>query len=153
LFIFSLFKANLPSGQAIHEQLDRMDIKPSQLYYVILTHLHVDHVSRLDHVKEAKRIMTSEIEWEVAQKQIGYVPALWKNINVQTFSVQPILYGPYRLGLDLFQDGSIFLVYTPGHSHGHISILVKKEEGYLLLASDTALSSLSWEQNVLQGDF
>jgi glyoxylase-like metal-dependent hydrolase (beta-lactamase superfamily II) len=153
LFIFSLFKANLPSGQVIHEQLDRMDIKPSQLYYVILTHLHVDHVSRLDHVKEAKRIMTSEIEWEVAQKQIGYVPDLWKNINVQTFSVQPILYGPYRLGLDLFQDGSIFLVYTPGHSHGHISVLVKKEEGYLLLASDTALSSLSWEQNVLQGDF
>jgi glyoxylase-like metal-dependent hydrolase (beta-lactamase superfamily II) len=53
-----------------------MDIQPSQLDYVILTHLQVDHVSGLDHVKEAKRIMTSEIEWKVAQKQIGYVPAL-----------------------------------------------------------------------------
>ena len=40
--------------------------------------------------------------------------------------------------LDLFGDGSVRLVSTPGHSPGHVSVVLRTASGPLLLAGDAA---------------
>ena len=40
--------------------------------------------------------------------------------------------------LDLFGDDSVRLVSTPGHSHGHLSVLLRTASGPVLLVGDAA---------------
>jgi N-acyl homoserine lactone hydrolase len=44
-FHYNINKADLPEGQAIHEQLKQRGIKTSDLDFVMLSHLHSDHES------------------------------------------------------------------------------------------------------------
>ena len=54
-FHWHINKADLPEGQAIHEQLTAMGIKTSELDYVLLSHLHSDHASGLKLLTDAKK--------------------------------------------------------------------------------------------------
>lgn len=126
-------------------------MEKDEIDIVLLSHLHSDHVSGVAHVQDAKKILTSELEWKAAHKRAGYIKSMWKGVKIDTFSLKPIPFGPYQLGLDLFNDGSIYLVHTPGHSDGMFSVLIKTEKGWLLLASDVGYSEKSWKEMVLPG--
>ncbi len=76
---------------------------------------------------------------------------MWEGIPLTPFLLTEIPFGPYKLGLDLFGDGLVYLVYTPGHSRGLISILAKVELGWQLLASDVGYAEMSWKQSILPG--
>jgi len=148
----SMYKGQLPEGESIIEQLNELGYTDYDLDYVILTHLHSDHVSGLKHVKNAKMILTSEPEWDTAQKdKLRYIASMWEGVNINTFPLEQIPFGPYKQGLDLFQDGTVYLVYTPGHSNGQISVLVKTSKGWVLLASDVGYSERSWKESLLPG--
>ncbi|MFC7371109.1 N-acyl homoserine lactonase family protein [Fictibacillus iocasae] len=148
---YSMFQGKLNKGESVLEKLTNYGIKSHDIDYVLLTHLHSDHVSGLKHVKDAKKILTSELEWKAANKKIGYIKSMWDGVPIETFEFSEIPYGPYKRGLDLFGDGTLFLVHTPGHSDGMFSILVKMSEGWLLLASDVGYSKKSWEDMILPG--
>ncbi len=147
----SMFKGRLPHGESVKERLNNKKLSLKDLDYVILTHLHSDHVSGVKHVTEAKSILTSEVEWRAAQKGIGYVKNMWKGVSVKTFKFQDIPYGPFKKGYDLFGDGSVLLVFTPGHSKGQVSVLISTKKGWILLASDVGYAEKSWKDNILPG--
>ncbi|MGG2066829.1 N-acyl homoserine lactonase family protein [Bacillus sp. S14(2024)] len=147
----TMFKGTLPKGQSIAERLQAKGIDHKDIDYVLLTHLHSDHVSGVKHVADAKHILTSKLEWDAAQKGVGYIRPMWEGVNINTFELQRIPHGPYQLGYDLFHDGSLYLVHTPGHSKGLFSVLVQTNRGWVLLASDVGYSNRSWEQNILPG--
>ncbi|HET7627095.1 MAG TPA: N-acyl homoserine lactonase family protein [Bacillales bacterium] len=149
--VSTMFKGKLPEGEAIHEQLHKRGFSPSDLDYVVLSHMHTDHVSGLKHVKDAKQLIVSEKEWNAANKDFGYVKSMWEGVKVDLFSMGKIPFGPFHKGLDLFQDESLYLVYTPGHSKGHVSVLVKVAGGWVLLAADAGYSPLSWNEQILPG--
>ncbi|MGE6261285.1 N-acyl homoserine lactonase family protein [Heyndrickxia sporothermodurans] len=148
---YSMFKGELPEGESIAEQLKDLGIQSKDLDFVILTHMHSDHVSGLRHVCNAKKILTSELEWNAAHKRLGYIKSMWANITIDTFKWMDIPYGPFKKGYDLFGDGTIYLVFTPGHSDGLISLLVQMKNGWLVLASDVGYSERSWKEMVLPG--
>jgi N-acyl homoserine lactone hydrolase len=147
----SMFKGRLPEGKAVHEQLAKYGIEAREIDYVLMTHLHSDHVSGIKHVSEAKKILVSQLEWKAANREFGYVKSMWQGVNVTPFELTEIPHGPYKLGLDLFQDGSIFLVHTPGHSTGQFSVLVQTKKGWVLLASDVGYAARSFTQSILPG--
>ena len=55
-------------GQAIDEQLQAMGLQPSDLDYVLLTHLDCDHANGLRAVASAKHILCAPEEMECARK-------------------------------------------------------------------------------------
>lgn len=78
-FLNSLaFRGSLPVGASVHEQLAARGILPRDLDFVVISHLHADPVSALNHVREAKKIITSRLEWEAGNRQFDYVKSMWE---------------------------------------------------------------------------
>lgn len=78
---FILNQAKLPEGQAIDEQLAKLGIKISDIDYVLLSHLHTDHSSGLKLVKDAKKILVSDLEVEDTKKYpIRYAARMWDEV-------------------------------------------------------------------------
>lgn len=146
----TMFRGDLPAGEAIHEQLASMDITPADLGYVVLTHLDSDHVSGVTHVADAGQIIVSEAEWAV-RGQFRYIPSMWRGVDITPIEMGEIPSGPFEEGVDLFGDGRIYLVSTPGHSAGQLSVLVDTGGGWVLLASDVGYASRSWQEGLLPG--
>lgn len=153
-FQYPVNKAVLPQGQAVDEQLAAMGIKPSDLDYVLMSHLHCDHADGLSLVKDAKKILVSEEEWTAANHDhLRYLPHEWKNVAVETFHLSPSLDGAYHRSFDLFGDGSIRMIWEPGHSAGLCATRVKSysSDQYVMLAADAGYAAKSWKEDLTPG--
>ena len=151
LLAYSMYRGELPEGESIINKLNTLGVKSNDIDFVLLTHLHSDHVSGLKHLLDAKKILTSALEWKAANKKIGYIKKMWEGAPIETFDLEDIPYGPFKKGLDLFGDGTLFLIHTPGHTDGMFSIMVRMDKGWMLLASDVGYSKESWTQMILPG--
>jgi glyoxylase-like metal-dependent hydrolase (beta-lactamase superfamily II) len=146
----SMYSGRLPEGRAVHEQLAGLGLSPADLRFVVLSHLHSDHVSGLEHVADAERVLVSRPEWE-ARGSFGYIRSMWAGTDIEPFDLERIRFGPRGRGLDLYGDGSVYLVFTPGHSRGHVSVLARTASGWVLLAGDVGYARRSWEEGILPG--
>ncbi|MFI3133546.1 MBL fold metallo-hydrolase [Staphylococcus warneri] len=153
-FQYPVNKAELPEGQAVHEQLIKLGYKPSDIDYILMSHMHCDHADGLRLVKNAKNILVSEEEYEaISNDKMHYLPHEWKGVHLNTFHFDNTGIGPKNRSFDLFGDGTITMVWVPGHSKGLASTIIKNEdsEKFLLLASDVGYAAKSWQENVLPG--
>lgn len=143
----------LPAGWAIDERLQALGYRPEDLDYVLLSHLHCDHVSGLKQVAQAKHILVSEPEWHVANHlPLVYLPSEWRGVNVQTYQYQDTGIGPTGESYDVFGDGSLLQVHTAGHATGMSATLVRGADGrYVLLAADVGYANRSWEKMLTPG--
>lgn len=95
LFQYPVNKAELPKGEAINEQLARLGYKAEDIDYVLMSHMHCDHADGLRLVKDAKKILVSEEEYEAIKKdKLHYLPHEWKGVNIETFKFEQTGIGP-----------------------------------------------------------
>lgn len=143
----------LPAGWAVDERLAKLGYQPSDLDYVLMSHLHCDHASGMSLIKDAKNILVSEEEWKIANKlPLVYLPHEWKDVDVQTYQFKDSNIGPFHRSFDVFGDGSVLQVYTPGHASGMASTLIRGADGkYVLLAADVGYANTSWESMLTPG--
>ena len=150
-----LYKVNqgkVRLGDAVDEQLFAMGIRPSQLDYVLLTHLDCDHASGLGLVASAKNILVSKDEVKCANKhKARYKHKWWDGVSLTQFEWNGSE-GPAGKSYDVFGDGSVLCINIPGHSDGLFAVKVTNREGrYVLLFSDGGYASRSWEQMIPSG--
>ncbi|WP_225048618.1 N-acyl homoserine lactonase family protein [Lacticaseibacillus kribbianus] len=145
--------AYLPAGWAIDERLAALGYRPQDLDYVLLSHLHCDHVSGLKHVAAAKHILVSEPEWRVANRlPLVYLPHEWRGVNVQTYRYAQARVGPTGEAYDVFGDDRVLQVHTAGHATGMSATLARGGDGrYVLLAADVGYANRSWEEMLTPG--
>jgi N-acyl homoserine lactone hydrolase len=127
------------------EQLAQLHLNPSQITFVGISHYHGDHVGQVASFPEAT-LLIGKGDWEVlndAKPNPG--------VNVANFShwisgggkVEPL-----SGDKDLFGDGSVILMNTPGHTPGHHSLLVRlKDKGNVLITGDLAHFRENYDSN------
>ena len=146
----------LEKGAAIDEQLLKLGIQPSDLDYVLISHLDCDHANGLALVKDAKRILVSNDELAGSRKnnrknKIRYQSKWWQDCNLQGFDWNDDE-GPFGKAYDLFGDGSVKLIGIPGHSDGLCALKVKNDAGkYVLLYADGGYADKSWQEMITSG--
>ena len=129
--------------QCVAAQLQAHGIEESDLSLIVMTHLHFDHASALCDFPAAT-VLVSAPEWAAAHGRYlfmhGYVPAqLSPAPSYRTIEFEPGAQGdPFAHALDVFGDGSLRLVFTPGHTRGHVSLLARLSDREALLTGDAA---------------
>jgi len=142
---FRLARFELGSEDEAVAQLRGAGVEADAVRWVVLSHLHTDHVGGLAPFASSEIVVT-RTEWERAVglrgRLRGYLPQYWPpaaNPRPIDFSDPPI--GPFPGSRDLAGDGRLVLVPTPGHTPGHASLLVRTEDRSFLCAGDMAKSA------------
>ncbi|NLM21668.1 MAG: N-acyl homoserine lactonase family protein [Peptococcaceae bacterium] len=133
-------KGAIHSEKNIVDCLAKLGVRPSDIKYVICSHLHLDHAGCLEFFKDSV-ILVSESEFTNVAKlymldQLGphYVKKdieEWIRIGLKWR-----LIGDEGKVVD-FLDGIKILSYGPGHSFGMLALLVQlSKTGNVILTSD-----------------
>lgn len=80
-----------------------------------------------------------------------YVKANWEFADLKPFYYDTTGIGPVGKSYDVFKDGSILLVNTPGHTHGLFSAVIKNNGKYVVLAGDTIYTQKSIQEKRIPG--
>lgn len=153
--LYLVNQGRIAKGQAIDEQLAKMGLKPSDIDYVLLTHLDCDHANGLSQIKGAKHILVARDEMAGIKKglteRIRYQERWWKGVDMEQFDWNGTE-GPVGRSYDLFGDGSVVMVNIPGHCAGLCAVKIRNAEGeFVLLFSDGGYARKSWEQMITSG--
>ena len=122
---------------------------------VFVTHLHFDHIGGLIDLPTATPVFVGPGEAEQrhwTNTLLGNpANAILRGFGpLQVWRFQPDPSGAFRGVLDVFGDGSVWALWTPGHSPGSTAYLVRTTEGPKLIAGDAVHTRLGWEQALPQ---
>ncbi len=136
------FEPHMTEEQHCAAQLRRLGVEPESVGHVVQTHLHMDHTGALGHFPNAV-VVVHALELEAARA--SEVPARTGYIR-QDYDRPELRWQLVEGEVDLFGDGTIRLLETPGHSAGHMSLLLDLEQtGFVLLTADAADNRSQWE--------
>ncbi len=151
-----LFRDLKPATGGFDQQLRAIGIQPEEVTRVVMTHLHVDHTSGMRLLPNATFICARE-EWVAAHARFaaanGYVSRHLpptSRMELLDFQSEAERYSSFAQTIDLLGDGSIRLVFTPGHTRGHQSVLLRLQSGRSVLAvGDAAYTLRSIREQIL----
>jgi N-acyl homoserine lactone hydrolase len=118
---------------SIVDQLAQANVKPEQINFVGISHYHADHTGQVGSFPKAT-LLIGKGDWDAIT-----APKPAEGVNFKPFenwisgggTVEPV-----PLDKDVFGDGSVMMLYTPGHTPGHHSLLVKASSGNFIITGD-----------------
>jgi N-acyl homoserine lactone hydrolase len=123
--------------KTLANQLENLGIKPNDITYVAISHTHGDHVGNAKVFPKSKFLM-QKLEYEFAMSSTP--KPLNDDQNVELLSGDR----------DVFGDGSVTIISTPGHTPGHQSLLVKlPKTGALILTGDLVHFQYMWDNKIV----
>ncbi len=127
--------------EEIGPRLQAMGLDPARdIAAVILTHFHHDHTGGLDHFPHNRIIATREgydFYRGFKGSLLGCLPQrwpIWLKPDLVELDGPPV--GPFPSSHSITKDGRIFLVPTPGHAKGHVSVVVRADDITYFFAGD-----------------
>jgi N-acyl homoserine lactone hydrolase len=132
--------------------------EPQPLAGVLLTHLHLDHVSGMRDVPRGTPIFAGPGETRARDLVFlfsrGTIDAQLEGQDaIQELPFVPDASGRFAGVLDLFGDGTVFAILAPGHTPGSTAYVVRTPHGPVLLTGDACHTRWGWEHDVEPGTF
>jgi len=136
--------------RSLTEQLAQIGLKPADVGRVAISHTHGDHIGNMG-LFESSTVLMQRAEFTWIHSPNG------KNANVNQLMAlaRKLLGTPKRLQLidgdaDVFGDGSVTLISTPGHTPGHQSLLVHLgKSGFILLSGDVVHLEGNFQRSIV----
>jgi glyoxylase-like metal-dependent hydrolase (beta-lactamase superfamily II) len=134
---------------SLGDQLKQLHVSPDQVKYVGISHFHADHTGQLDTVPNAT-LLIGQKDWDALT-----APKPMAGANVAGFKHWISGGGkvePQAADKDVFGDGTVVVLRTPGHTPGHQSLLVRlKEMGPVILVGDAVHFRENYDSNGVPG--
>lgn len=146
----------MDAKQTVAAQLRERGIEPRDVRVVVMTHLHLDHASAMADFPQATFLIAQE-EWDAATDgqpwRHGYVPRQFDHAFdyrlVDFDSDEADSFSSFGRAFDVFGDGSVRIVYTPGHTLGHLSVVVRTKGREVLVAGDAIYTERTLREGAL----
>src|SRR3984885_2902343 len=136
--------------KTLTDQLAEIGLKPRDIARVAISHTHGDHIGNVGLSPNSTILMQqAEYSW------IHSLNGPNDDVNQLMALARKLLGTPKNLQLidgdtDVFGDGSVTLVSTPGHTPGHQSLLVHlKKSGFIILSGDVAHLEENFKKNIV----
>lgn len=141
-------------GEGIEPQMRSLGLEPKDVRWVMLTHLHQDHDGGMSAFPNAE-FLVARREWVAGQglsgRMNGYLNWRWSNITPRLVDFASGAYHSFPISEIVTQRGDVRLVPTPGHSAGHLSVVVEDGDKIICFAGDAAYSQNLLLKNVVDG--
>jgi N-acyl homoserine lactone hydrolase len=136
--------------RTITSQLAEIGLKTGDIDYVAISHTHGDHIGNVKLFPDATVLLQrAEYDW------INSAPPSDPNLNQLVILARQLMGQPKNLKLiegdfDVFGDGSVILISTPGHTPGSQSLMVHlANSGYIVLSGDVVHLEENFEKNIV----
>jgi N-acyl homoserine lactone hydrolase len=125
---------------------------------VLLTHLHLDHISGLPDIPAAVPIYDGPGDAAERQLLFMFSQGTLDNVLAGHGAIQELPFagdasGRFAGVLDLFGDGTLFAILVPGHTAGSVAYVARTPRGPVLFTGDTSHTRWGWEHGVPPGKF
>jgi N-acyl homoserine lactone hydrolase len=136
--------------KTLTDQLAVIGLKPNDITYVALSHTHGDHIGNVRLFQNSTvLIQRAEYTW------ISSPDGPNDNVNQLKALARKLMGTPKHLRLldgdtDVFGDGSVTLVSTPGHTPGSQSLMVHlRNSGFIILSGDVVHLEENFEKDTV----
>jgi N-acyl homoserine lactone hydrolase len=119
--------------KTVAAQLEQLGLKPSDIKAMAISHTHPDHIGNVELFPTAMLyVQKAEYDWPGVDNKPRFKPE----------HPVTLLEGDR----DIFGDGSVTVLSTPGHTPGHQSLLVKlPKTGEIVLSGDAVHFKANWD--------
>lgn len=142
-------KLAIDTMQVRHSTEELIEALDRPLQGVFLTHLHIDHISGLPAIDTAVPLYTGRGE----ASDTFFIYALTHGIVDSLLNGRPHLQEWQAPIVDIFGDGSVFAIHSPGHTAGSTAFMVNIESSPVLLTGDASHTAWGWKNKVEPGKF
>lgn len=125
---------------------------------VLLTHLHLDHILGLPDVPAGTPLYVGPGEAEGSRFLHAFTRGTTDRVleghdALRELPFEPDPDGRFEGILDVFGDGSLFAVLSPGHTTGMTAFVLRTTEGPVLLTGDVSHTAWGWTHGVGPGEY
>jgi N-acyl homoserine lactone hydrolase len=119
--------------KTLASQLDELGVKPDDIKAMAVSHTHPDHIGNVEMFPQAMLyVQKAEYEWPGADNKPRFKPE----------HPVTLLEGDR----DVFGDGTMVILSTPGHTPGHQSLFVRlPRTGPIVLSGDAVHFKSNWD--------
>ncbi len=146
---FAVDEIEMAEDQKPVHQVTDLGYESDEIDYVVMTHLHLDHAGDIDEFPDSEFVVQQaelEYAWWPADpiQQKLYLEGDFGVLRSPEFDVTAI-----DGHFDVFGDGVIECIPTPGHSAGHQAVKVELEStGTVILGADLAFIEDAYEREL-----
>jgi len=135
-----------PSDIDVMSHLKKHQIAPAHVY---LTHLHADHTGGLPVVPSQTHLYYGKQERTLMSRLLcGNHFAGKSSIHLLDMHTGKAL-SPFSRVVDVFGDGTLWAVSTPGHTRDHLAYLINTTPTPILIVGDAELTTWAMQDEIL----
>jgi len=133
----------------ITDLLKQINVNPEQVKFVGISHFHADHTGQLLPFTNATMLI-GKGDWDGVNANPPVPGANLTGFKVWISEKRKV--EPLTGDKDVFGDGSVVVLRTPGHTSGHSSLLVRlREKGAVVLVGDAVHFRENYASNGVPG--
>lgn len=127
-------KPILEKEDDVKNRIQELGISPSEISHIITTHMHWDHTGGNKHFKHAE-VVVQKAEYRFAFYPDKHLSGSYMKNHYDFGEKQKyrLIEGDYQF------DSGIDILFTPGHTPGHQSILITRDDGKKFIISGDAI--------------
>lgn len=127
----SRFTPDFQPGEELTARLAGRDIRPSDINLIVFSHLHFDHAGGTNEIPDA-RIVIQEAEWSAGLDEQNIERGIYNPDDFNLGHDVQTVVGEH----DVFGDGRVVCLPTPGHTPGHQALRIELDSGPVVLTGD-----------------